>query len=318
MIEEVIWQEKYRPQKLDDIIGQDAIIKRLKASVERGNIQHLLFSGSAGVGKSSASIALAKELFGNDWKSNFKELNASDDRGIDIIRIQVKEFAGAQSLGKAGFKIILLDEADSLTKDAQNALRRIMERYSRVCKFILSSNYQSKIIEPIQSRCAVYKFSRISESDMKKQLLKICDLESITIDNAALEAICYVAEGDMRKAVNTLETAYLMGNNITIDSIYKSTGILHPEVIIDFIKTSLMGERAAFDLLDIMLYEKGLAGIDILKGMFKEVMNMNIKDRQMVDIIDVIGDVDFRISEGANEAIQMKWLIARIMKLGLM
>ncbi|MGA3169255.1 MAG: replication factor C small subunit [Terriglobia bacterium] len=315
MIDEIIWTERYRPQKLDDIIGQDAIIKRLKASVERGSIQHLLFSGPPGVGKSTASIALAKELFGNDWKSNFKELNASDERGLDVIRNQVKEFAGAQSLGKAGFKIILLDEADSLTKDAMNALRRIMERYSKVCKFILSCNYQSKIISPIQSRCAVYKFNRVSNSAMKKRLLEICRLESVAIDDDALEAICYVAEGDMRKAINSLETAYLMGSNITLESIYKSTGTARPEVIIDFIKSALMGERGAFDLLDIMLYEKGLTGIDILKAMFKEVMSMNIKDKQMVDIIDVIGDVDFRISEGADEAIQMKWLIARIMNI---
>jgi replication factor C small subunit len=204
------------------------------------------------------------------------------------------------------------------TKDAQNALRRTIERYSRVCKFILSCNIQSKIIDPIQSRCAVYKFSRISNSDIKKQLLKICNLESIAINDAALEAICYVAEGDMRKAVNVLETAYLMGNNITLDSIYKSTGAAHPEEVIDFIRSALMGERSAFDLLDIMLYEKGLSGIDILKSMFKEVMNMNIRDKQLVDIIDIIGDCDFRLSEGADEAIQMKWLIARIMKVGLM
>jgi replication factor C small subunit len=316
MIEEVIWQEKYRPQKLDDIIGHEDIIKRLKVNVERKNIQHLLFSGPAGVGKTTAAIAIAKEIFGTGWISNFKELNASDDRGIDIIRVQVKDFAMAQSLGKAGFKIILLDEADSLTKDAQNALRRTMERYSKICRFILSCNYQSKIISPIQSRCAVYKFTRIPSDRIKKRLLEICTLEKVIIDEAALEAICYVAEGDMRKAVNVLETAYLMGNNITIDSIYKSTGTTHPEVIIDFIKAALMGERGAFDWLDTMMYEKGLNGSDILKGMFREVMNMNIKDKQIVDIIDCIGDCDFRISEGADEAIQMKWLIARIMNVG--
>lgn len=316
MIEEVIWQEKYRPQKLDDIIGQDEIIKRLKRSVERKTIQHLLFSGHPGTGKTTTAIAIAKEIFGAGWKGNFKELNASDERGIDVVRTQVKDFAMAQSLSGSRFKIILLDEADALTSDAQNALRRIMERYSNVCKFILSCNYQSKIISPIQSRCAVYKFNRVPNDSMKKRLLEICKLENVNIDDEALEALCYVAEGDMRKAVNSLETAYLMGNNITLDSIYRSTGTAHPEVIIYFIKSSLMGERGAFDILDMMLYEKGLNGIDILKGMFKEVMNMNIKDKQMVDIIDCIGDTDFRISEGADEAIQMKWLIARIMNIG--
>jgi len=316
MIEEVIWQEKYRPQRLDDVIGHNEIIKRLKLSVGRKNIQHLLFSGPAGVGKTTCAIAISKEMFGAEWRGNFKELNASDERGIDVIRVQVKDFAMARSLGKTGFKIILLDEADALTNDAQNALRRIMERYSNVCKFILSCNYQSKIISPIQSRCAIYKFSRVPNSDMKKRLLEICKLENVSITGEALEAICYVAEGDVRKAVNVLETAYLMGNNITLESIYKSTGTAHPEVIIDFIKSCLMGERSAFDFLDVLMYEKGLAALDILKGMFKEVMGMNIKDKQIVNIIDCIGEADFRISEGANEAIQMKWLIARIMNIG--
>lgn len=316
MIDDVIWQEKYRPVRLDDIIGQDEIVKRLKKSVERGTIQHLLFSGPAGVGKTSAALCVSKELFGGEWKGNFKELNASDARGIDVIRNQVKDFAMTQSLGDSKFKIILLDEADALTNDAQNALRRIMERYSNVCKFIISCNYQSKIIEPIQSRTSVYKFGRISNDNIKKRLLEICKKENVTIDDIALDAICYVAEGDMRKAVNSLETASLMGNIITVDSVYKSTGLAHPEVIIEFIKSALVGEKIAFDMLDIIMYEIGLAGIDVLKQMFKEAMNMNIGDKIRVDLIDSIGECDFRIAEGANEGIQMKWLIAKMMKIG--
>ncbi len=317
MIDDVIWQEKYRPQRLDDIIGQDEIVKRLKKSVERRTIQHLLFSGPAGTGKTSAALCISKELFGGEWKGNFKELNASDTRGIDVIRNQVKDFAMTQSLGDSKFKIILLDEADALTNDAQNALRRIMERYSVACKFILSCNYQSKIIEPIQSRMSIYKFGRVSNDNMKKRLLEICKKENIDIDDIALEAICYVSEGDMRKAVNSLETAYLMGNIITVDSVYKSTGLAHPEVIIEFIKSALKGEKIAFDMLDMIMYELGLAGIDILKQMFKEAMNMNIGDKNRVDLVDIIGECDFRIAEGANEGIQMKWLISKMMKIGI-
>ena len=161
-IKEEIWIEKYRPEKLDDIVGQDEIIRRLKSYVKTRNLPHLLFSGPPGVGKTAASISIVKEIFGDTWRNNFIELNASDERGIDIIRHKVKDFARMAPLGEADFKVIFLDEADALTNDAQSALRRTMERYSATTRFILSCNYSSKIIEPIQSRCAVYRFKPLS------------------------------------------------------------------------------------------------------------------------------------------------------------
>ena len=180
-IKEEIWIEKYRPEKLDDIAGQDEIVRRLKSYVKTRNLPHLLFSGPPGVGKTAASISIVREIYGEGWRNNFIELNASDERGIDIIRHKVKDFARMAPLGDADFKVIFLDEADALTNDAQSALRRTMERYSATTRFILSCNYSSKIIEPIQSRCAVYRFRALSGEAIGKRISYIAAEENLVV-----------------------------------------------------------------------------------------------------------------------------------------
>ncbi len=181
-----VWVEKYRPKKLSDVIGQRAIMERLGAYVRTRSMPHMLFAGPAGCGKTTCAIALAKELYGDQWRDNLIELNASDERGIDIVRGKIKDFARAASIGRENFKIIFLDEADSLTSDAQAALRRTMERYTQTCRFILSCNYSSKIIEPIQSRCAVFRFRPLSEADVKTYLIRIATSEGIDISEDGL------------------------------------------------------------------------------------------------------------------------------------
>src|SRR3989304_5210778 len=196
MLKEEIWIEKYRPKKLDAIVGQVEVIKRLKSYVQSRNLPHLLFSGPPGVGKTASAICVARELFGEDWGNNFTELNASDERGIDVVRTKIKNFARTAPLGDAEFKIIFLDEADALTSDAQSALRRTMEKYTTSCRFILSCNYLSNIIEPIQSRCAYYRFVPITSVAIKERIMYIVKEEGITLTDDGLEAILYVAEGD--------------------------------------------------------------------------------------------------------------------------
>lgn len=323
MNKNTIYEEKYRPNKLNDIVGQDEIVERLKKYVQDKNLQHLMFTGLHGTGKTTAALCLAKELFGDVWSGNFKELNASDKRGIDTIRNDVKDFAKTAPLGELTFKIILLDEADSLTSDAQSALRRIIEKYSKTCIFILSCNYSSKIIGPIQSRLSVYKFKPVNKDNMIKRLKFIADSENFKIDNEALEAIVYIADGDMRKAVNTLQTSTLMidKNNendiINIDKVYTSSGSVKKEIIEELIEIALKGEIIlGFNKLDIILIEYGLSGDDLCIQLVKAVMNMNISDITKVMICDIIGEIDFRLIEGANERIQMRALIAKIMLIG--
>ena len=213
-----IWIEKYRPKTLDDVAGQQSIIERLKAYAKTKNVPHMIFAGNAGTGKTTSALALSKEIFGKEtWKQNFHELNASDERGIGIIRGKIKDFARTAPLGETSFKIIFLDEADSLTSDAQAALRRTIEKYTHNCRFILSVNYSSKIIEPIQSRCAMFRFKPLKEDDIKQYIEKIGKNEKLTITDDGLEALVFIAKGDMRKAINILQVGASLNKKITAE-----------------------------------------------------------------------------------------------------
>lgn len=310
-IKEEIWIEKYRPEKLDDIVGQDDIIKRLKSYVKTKNLPHLLFSGPPGVGKTAAAISIVKEIFGESWRNNFIELNASDERGIDIIRHKVKDFARMAPLGEADFKVIFLDEADALTNDAQSALRRTMERYSATTRFILSCNYSSKIIEPIQSRCAVYRFKPLSKEAVTKRIGHIAEMEKLEVTKGGMDAIEYVASGDMRKAINALQAAAILGDKVDEDTIYQITSTAKPEEIRELIKAAVSGDfGAARGKLDDLLLSKGLSGEDIVVQLHRAMLGMDISNADKVKLIDRIGEIDFRMTEGANERIQLEALLA--------
>ncbi|HTD80775.1 MAG TPA: replication factor C small subunit, partial [Thermoplasmata archaeon] len=192
-----VWVEKYRPTKLDDIVGQDDIVARLRAYVKAGNLPHLLFAGPAGTGKTTSAIALARELFGEDWRTNFAELNSSDERGIETVRVKIKDIARTAPIGERGFKIIFLDEADNLTSDAQAALRRTMENYTRTARFVLSANYSSRIIEPIQSRTAVFRFRPIKPDAIRTYLDRIAKAEKLKVTKEVMDALIYIAQGDL-------------------------------------------------------------------------------------------------------------------------
>ena len=312
MTKEEIWAEKYRPKSLDEVAGQDDITERLKSYVKSKNLPHLLFSGPAGVGKTTSAIAIAKELFGEMWVNNFTELNASDERGINVVRNQIKNFSRTKPLGDASFKVIFLDEADALTPDAQNALRRTMERFSFTCRFILSCNYSSKIIEPIQSRCAVYRFRPISNVSIGKRIKHIASEEKLNVTEDGLDAIGYVARGDMRKAINILQSAAALGNKIDAEAIYKIAVMARPREINELIELAMKGDfMGARDKLDLLLIEQGLSGEDVISQIHRAIMDFgDISERSRVQLLDKIGEIDFRLIEGANERIQLEALIA--------
>ena len=312
-----IWIEKYRPRSLKDVVGQKDIVDRLRSYVEVKNLPHLLFAGPAGTGKTTCAVALARELYGETWKGNFNELNASDERGIDVVRGKIKEFARTAPLGGAAFKIIFLDEADALTSDAQAALRRTMERYSRTCRFIFSANYSSKIIDPLQSRCAVFRFRPLLPEDVRKNLQKIAELEMLDIDDAALDALVHVSRGDMRKAFNSLQVAASLGERITVDLIYHTTGMARPEEVKELLETALSGDFiAARNRLDEVMINYGLSGEDIIKQIHQMVFDLDIPDADKVRLIDRTGEVEFRMVEGSNERIQLESLLAYLILVG--
>ena len=311
-VKEGIWIEKYRPRSLSQIVGQEAITSRLKGYVEKKDLPHLLFSGPAGVGKTTSSVAIAQEIYGEGWKENFLELNASDERGIDVVRNRIKNFARS-SFGKYDYKIIFLDEADSLTKDAQSALRRTMEQFSHNTRFILSCNYSNRIIDPIQSRCAVFRFPPLSDEAISEKVREIAGEEGITITEGGVGAIIYVSQGDMRKAINSLQAASITGEEVEEDGVYKTAASARPEDIHSMVEKALSGDFIeARKILEILLIEGGVSGGDIIDQIYRSVWEFQVNNENAVLMIDRIGEAEYRISEGASERIQLEALLAAI------
>ena len=308
---EDIWIEKYRPKKLDEVAGQEEIIERLKAYAKLKNVPHLLFAGPAGTGKTTCALALSHELYGENWRQNFNELNASDERGINIIRGKIKDFARTAPIGNAQFKIIFLDEADSLTSEAQAALRRTIEKYSHICRFILSANYSSKIIEPIQSRCTVFRFSPIKDEDIKNYIQKIAEKEKLEITPDGLETLIFISKGDLRKAINVLQVGASINKKITAELLYETSSTAKPEDVKNLINTALTGNfMAARNQLYDLLIKYGLSGEDIIKQIHQSIFDLTIPDESKIKIIEKTGEIEFRIIEGSNPHIQLESLLA--------
>jgi len=307
-----IWVEKYRPKTLNDVAGQDEIIERLKAYAKTKNVPHLIFAGSAGTGKTTSALALSKEIFGDTWRQNFNELNASDERGIAIIRGKIKNFARTSPIGKNKFKIIFLDEADSLTHDAQAALRRTIEKYTHICRFILSVNYSSKIIEPIQSRCTVFRFGPIKPDDVKKYMRKIASQEKLEITPDGLETLIFISRGDLRKAINVLQVGASINKKITAELLYETSATAKPEDVKSLINTALTGNfMAARNQLYDLLIKYGLSGEDIIKQLHQAIFDLTISDESKVKLIEKTGETEFRLIEGSNAHIQLEALLAQ-------
>ncbi len=313
-----IWTEKYRPSVFSELVGQDEIIKRVKSLTDSLNIPHLLFAGPAGTGKSTLALIIVKELFKENWRENYLELNASDERGINVIREKVKNFARTKSLGNVAFKIIFLDEADALTPEAQQALRRTMENYSSNCRFILSCNYSSKIIDPIQSRCALFRFKLLEKKDMEKVIQRIGEKERLTINQETIEIIYEGSEGDCRRCINVLQSTAAISPSITPDLVSTIIANAKPKDIKVVLDYAISGDfqRAREKLLDIMLKES-IAGQDIIKAIQKEIWNLPVEPEIKVRLTEKTGEAEFRIVEGSDPFIQLQSLLASFVLAGL-
>jgi len=313
-----IWTEKYRPSSFSEIVGQDNVIKKVEALAGSLNIPHLLFAGPAGTGKSTLALVIVKELFKNTWRENYLELNASDERGINVIRDKVKNFARTKSLGNVPFKIIFLDEADALTPEAQQALRRTMENYSATCRFILSCNYSSKIIDPIQSRCAVFRFKLLEKKDIDKVIQKIALGEKLTMAPDALELIYEGSEGDCRRVINILQSTASISPSINYDLVSTVISNAKPKDIRVVLDYAISGDfqKSREKLLDVMLKES-ISGQDVIKAIQKEIWNLPVEPEVKVKLTEKTGETEFRIVEGSDPFIQLQSLLASFVLAGL-
>ncbi|MCK4647397.1 replication factor C small subunit [Candidatus Pacearchaeota archaeon] len=313
-----IWTEKYRPSVFSEVVGQDEIIKRVESLTNSLNIPHLLFAGPAGTGKSTLALIIVKELFKENWKENYLELNASDERGISVVREKVKNFARTKSLGNVPFKVIFLDEADALTPEAQQALRRTMENYSSTCRFILSCNYSSKVIDPIQSRCALFRFKLLEKKDIEKVIQKISEKETLTISPETIEIIYEGSEGDCRKCINILQSTASISPSITPDLVSTMIANTKPKDIKIVLDYAISGDfqRAREKLLDIMLKES-ISGQEVIKAIQKEIWNIPVEPEIKVKLTEKTGEAEFRIVEGSDPFIQLQALLASFVLAGL-
>jgi replication factor C small subunit len=317
-----MWVEKYRPKKLSEIVGLQHIIESLQVFLKNPKtMPHLLLAGIPGTGKTTVALCIARELFGDNWKTFTLELNASDERGINTVRERIKGFSrySRASFGNVPFALIILDESDQMTRPAQTALRRIMETSSRTSRFILICNYSNKIIEPIQSRCAIFRFSKLEKPAMIEHIKSIAHKENLNLSSGVAEKIIEYSEGDLRYAINALQTAAAYGEGeITEKIVLQVVGEANPKQVQLMLTKALSGNfiearKMMYDLIG----QYGFSGSEIVRQMQRELMKVSyLSGSQKAELTNIIGEYDFRLTQGANSDIQLSALLAQFSKYG--
>ncbi|KAJ1438323.1 hypothetical protein B484DRAFT_412811 [Ochromonadaceae sp. CCMP2298] len=316
------WVEKYRPKSLGELIAHEEIIQILNKLIDSNKLPHLLFYGPPGTGKTSTAMACAKKMYGEHYSSMTLELNASDDRGIDVVRNQIKEFAGTKKLFSSGVKLIILDEADAMTSDAQAALRRVIEKYTSNTRFCMICNYVNKIIPALQSRCTKFRFAPLRAEQITSRLQIVIDAENVDCTEDGKNAVLSLAQGDLRRVLNLLQSASMAYDQVTEQAVYLTAGAAMPAVI-EVIYTSLMNEsfEMAYRSLLKNIVDFGYALCDIVTELSQLVAATELPDAVMAHLMDKMSNVEFRLANGVSEKLQIgavvgAFTIARAMLTG--
>jgi replication factor C subunit 2/4 len=305
------WIEKYRPNKLNDITAQEHIIKPLESTLLKGQLPHLLFYGPAGCGKTSTILALCKQMFGKDWKNRVYEFNASDERGINVIRDKIKNYAKRSIINSKvdenhQYKIIILDEADIMTNESQFALRRIIEQNSNVTRFCIICNYMNKIIDPIVSRCAKFRFYPLLDEQIKKKLILICKNEKVKYTSNILDRIIELSKGDMRQAINFLQQSVnVFSQKLEINLIQSISSHIPKEIIVNIINISLNDNTNLVNFIKNIVKD-GYSAYHIITESSDYINNTElIYDKQKALINIKMANVIYHLTNSCDEEIQL-------------
>ncbi|KAG9510812.1 Replication factor C subunit 2 [Fragariocoptes setiger] len=304
-----------------DIIGNKEAISRLEVFSREGNLPNIILSGPPGCGKTTTMLCLARKILGDQMKDAVLELNASNDRGLEVVRNKIKMFAQTKVTLPAGKqKLIILDEADSMTEGAQQALRRIIELYSKTTRFAFACNTFDKMIEPIQSRCAVVRFTRIPDNEIRSKIIEICKMMGVKYDGSGIDALLHTAQGDMRQAINNLQSTYDGFGEVTSDNVFKVCDEPPPIMIKDIINHCLQGKLREAEESLVLLYKRGYCSEDLISSIFRVVKayktEEGMTERVKLDYLKSVGTCHIRIVQGVNSLLQLKSLIVSLCQKG--
>lgn len=298
--------EKYRPTSLDDLVSQSHIVTTINRLIDANRLPHLLFYGPPGTGKTTTILALAQRLYGPAFSSMTLMLNASDDRGIDVVRDQIKNFAGTRKLFSTGVKLVILDEADAMTNDAQFALRRVIEKYVKNTRFCLICNYVSKIIPALQSRCTRFRFAPLARTAMESRLRYVVEKEGLVgrVSDGAVRAILTLSGGDMRKVLNVLQAAVSGYDAVDEDTIYAVTGNPRPAEVEAVLNQLLTADfKAVYEYLQGVLTSGHALG-DLVTEVSRLVIVLGLDPDIRGHLLEKLADIEYRLSFGTSEKLQ--------------